>query len=195
MNTLGITMKCIKGEVWPTTEFKCFVQATDDPLTQKSITFHCPINHKFTLEQAIQQNIFTPEQAQKILNSAKKSQKEFQNRDWSVFQPSDFLENKEVMAAKLSCVKCGKPAKRVLGKREEWEKFALCFECLAAWHNYDKKTFDLLDKTHGRPWNLFWEAIFKRFLKNLPSLDQSGAEKLLEECRKIAKKSRKVNLK
>jgi len=185
MVTPEIIIRCIKGEEWPITGYKSFIQVQDNPLTEKSITFTCPVGHKFTLEQALLKGIFTQGRAQKILDYAKKQKSKYQERDWLVWQASDLLPDEKVVSLNLSCVRCGKTAQRRTGK------LALCLECCAAWFNYEKgKAFSLLDKTHGKPHDLLWGSIFDRFLKGLPSLDSSAAEKLLEDCRNIARKSR-----
>lgn len=184
MPTDLIIIQCIKGEEWPVTGFKSFIEVKDDPITEDSITFHCPAGHKFTLKQALSKDIFSEEQAQKILNHARKQKKEYQERDWSICRASDFLPDKELTVFKLPCVRCGKTAqRRLIGASK-----VLCLECYADWFNYDKNTHNILDRTWGKPYKLLWEILFDRFLKNMPVLEVSKAEALLKECRKKARR-------
>ena len=98
-----------------------------------------------------------------------------------------------MVAADLPCVRCGrKPAgwcgKKLSENEAECRQTALCLDCRAAWHDYNRsKSFLVYDRTHGRPAEIFWMAIFERFVKRLPPLNQVESEKLLNECRKQAK--------
>jgi len=184
MTTIGIIMRCLMEEEWPSESFKSYVRTRDDPITEESVLFTCPAGHKFTLKQALVKGIFTEEDANKLISQAKKLKEQCTgNRAW---QASDYIPSKEIAALNIPCVRCGEKAEwspKGLKDMVKRKRLALCLKCRADWGNYDnKESFNFL--TWGKASDLFWEAIFGRFINNLPALDRSGAEKLLIECRK-----------
>lgn len=188
---IDIIMRCVNGEEWPLESFKSFVQIRDSQITEESVIFSCPAGHDFTLKQALAKNIFTREEADKLINQANKLKVQYAGNQPR--QASDYIPNKEVSALDILCVCCGKKAQWSAGGKPsedmaKCKEFALCLECRADWSDYDtKEAFNLL--TWGKASDLFWEAIFDRFIKHLPVLDRFEAEKLLTECRKKARKT------
>ncbi len=73
---------------------------------------------------------------------------------------SDFVADREVLAANIACVYCGgKAAWSTVGPAEDFEKCkkrALCLDCRAKWQDYarDEKARNILDKT-GRAWKSY----------------------------------------
>lgn len=184
--SIGITMECIKGESWPTESFKSFVDAPGD-LTEDSVYFICPAGHKFTLTKALSKGIFTPEQSQKIMESARKLKEEWK-KNLSVHRASDYIPNKDLEPQNIPCVRCGKKALRYLRKN------ALCLECNADFYNYfEKYAYEaqyVMFSARGKAVDLIWENIFSRFMQNLPALDIEEMKNLLDQCRKEAKRIR-----
>lgn len=204
-DSVPLTLHCVKGEEWPTTSFLSYIEALHNPLTEDSVVFTCPANHRFTLKQALKKGIFTPEQGEKLMTEAKKQKEKYYNSEgrW-ISQPSNIVPTKEIEGLGLFCIRCNEAVAQFVASgiilhedKKRWQEFALCLQCAADWSNYDKgEAFRLLfDRTYGRPRHLFWQAVFKRFCQGEPSLNQAEAEKLLEDCRRQAKLSAKKHKK
>ena len=69
MSGVPLTLKCPRGEEWPASGFKSFVNIKEE-MTYDAITFTCPAGHTFTLKRAVKTGMFTEEEAQKILKAA-----------------------------------------------------------------------------------------------------------------------------
>lgn len=61
------------GEEWPTTSFKCTVDATYEVQRPSTIHFVCPTGHCFTLAKAMRSKMFTREEAKRMIANAQKS--------------------------------------------------------------------------------------------------------------------------
>lgn len=188
-----LTLRCVKGEEWLAMSFKSFVKGQDNPLTEASIVFSCPAGHSFTLETALKKCIFTPAQAQRLIAAAREWKEEYWREKDFLVRPSGIIPTEEIKTLNLLCVRCGGIARwvpigiRIREAKNRWPEFALCLVCAADWLNHDE-AFELLNRTRGRPHQLFWEIMLKRFCQKAPPLGYTEAEKLLQDCRKQARR-------
>lgn len=168
-----LVLCCVRGEEWPTNLFEIGnIRARDGSITEKSIVLSCPAGHRFSLKQALKKGIFTLEQVQRLLIAIEKAN-----------EPLPISEDEKIVNLGLSCVRCGKKAQMAMGR-----DFPLCLGCYEAWlKECDGEVFKLSNRTSGKPWYLFWDALFKRFVEKLPPLDHDAALELLQQCRKQAK--------
>ncbi|HEY4509871.1 MAG TPA: hypothetical protein VJC15_02690 [Candidatus Paceibacterota bacterium] len=196
---LGITLKCIKGEEWPATSFRSSLDLKAESVTEESITFYCPLWHSFTLAQAIQKGIFSPELAQKFLAFAMEqfplTRADYEQRmkeGWKS-KPSHWIVNQEIVAKGWKCVHCGNQAHLALSKKTE--EYALCRNCAADWSNLltDLGFDGLTDRKEARILFRIWDFIWERFVQKL-SISQIEATNFRDslrakrEKRKAAKK-------
>lgn len=196
LQDLGMTLRCIKEEVWPVTSFKSFLDLNGDTVSAASIELHCPAGHSFTIEEAVQAKIISQEQAERILAyartqfpQAKKDLGEREADGW-LARSSDYPPNQQIMARRLQCVKCGAPAK--------WATYAhskeqpLCLECRAAYDNFqraNRAAFSVFwQNTSGRPQEIFYDFMWDRFFSaEQAPVSASEAQELLGEYRKRAR--------
>jgi len=68
---LPLTLKCIKGEEWPTTGYKMLASTSVAPLTYSGITLVCPVGHSFRLSVAVRKKILTKQQADNAIVNAR----------------------------------------------------------------------------------------------------------------------------
>ena len=69
---LGLTLRCPRGEEWPATSFKSFVDSKVKVQTHETITFLCPAGHEFTLLRAVKSGMLMPDHALKVLAEAER---------------------------------------------------------------------------------------------------------------------------
>ncbi len=188
------TMRCIKGEMHPLADYFTTVNTLDNPLIASSVQMSCPLNHTFTLEEALAAEILTPDEGALVMQQARRTLENFGKQLAEAERPENFPVNEEIVRANLSCVRCGQPAKTsASGKNEERKtRTVLCLQCRADWyHNDNGKVWDVASKTRGKSLDLFWDGVFASFVDHRPSLTKEEAVILLAECRKQAKEKKK----
>ena len=208
IGNLGITMRCIRGEEWPTASFRSLLDLKGNEVTEDAITLHCPVGHSFTLQQAVAKGIFPEDVRMRVLALAKQQfpqmKKELEEREregWRA-RPSSYIPNAEVVAKGWPCVKCHKPAQWApftpRGGTQRNENRALCLECKASWENFgtdSKEAFDVFqnssEKPYWRPIQLFDGELWKKFILDEPPATKLEAETLfpvyLERARQEVK--------
>ena len=67
-----LTLRCPKGEEWPTTSFISTIAVKEDIQTHDTISWLCPAGHSFTLKRAVETGMFTPEQALTMIAEAQR---------------------------------------------------------------------------------------------------------------------------
>ena len=67
-----LTLRCPRGEEWPTTSFTQTIAYKEDIQTHDTILFYCPAGHDFTLKRAVKAGMFTPEQALTMIAEAQR---------------------------------------------------------------------------------------------------------------------------
>lgn len=176
-------MRCIKGEEWPITSFKSFVNI-NILFGEEAVNFLCPAGHTFTLKDALKKGMFSWEDANRILADAKK----LYDKDWSVHLPEDYLPDKEVEQSGAVCNVCKKKAQRW------WREKSICCSCMAAFDNYlegylkNEELREVLMCHWGKASDLLWYKIFQRFIDSAPILKKVELEALFLECKKEARK-------
>lgn len=194
MPTDLVTMRCIKGEEWPAESFKSFVDTDSQTISEESVIFLCPKNHKFNLKEALSKDIFSRGQAQKIMAKAVELYAD-QRRRSKTHLPSDYLPNRGVVEKNIPCDGCGKKA------QQPHHVMFLCLDCMAAFENYLEKyleeegVYSVMYDRWGKANDLLWRKIFNRYMESMSPLGKQEMEDLFRQCKKEVRKSYYAKLK
>ena len=198
---LGIAMYCIKSkkgrtEEWPITSFKSFLDLKEDSVSMASIELRCPLDHSFTLEEAVRAGIMPQAEAEKILAWAEqefprvKEDYEARVAEGRRARPSDYVPNEWVVAQGWRCTKCGAQAQSAGSPPQK--QYATCLPCRADWANFhtdNKAAFDVFwNHTQSKLRDRFYALMRERFLADHPTpMSALEATALLAQWRKQAR--------
>ena len=147
---LPFTMRCVRGEEWPITEFATHVHVLMDEIDEDAITIACPAGHEYPLSRALRNKLLSRKIADEMLKIAREAAPRLRAERDKLLREIDMKIDPEIVAKHWPCVKCGKRAECKTAAAGEKET-VLCRECRGVWYDYHdgKNLFPLLSKARG----------------------------------------------